>query len=278
MTDLNNIIGGMIQPRSPREDEYFNEADGLIYCRKCGTPRQTRIVLMGKEVTPTCMCACRTEAYERENEEYTRRAEANRIRLLKANGLQDKALYDYRFERDDGRNPPMAKIRRYVSHWPEMKKRSQGLLLWGDVGTGKSFAAGCIANALLDRGNPVLMTNLARLLNEVTGIQPDQRNSYIDSLNRYDLLIIDDLGMERSTEFAQEQVFNLIDSRYRSKKPFIVTTNLTLEEMENPVDLSHARIYDRVLERCVPVRFIERNYRREQAQKNTKWGRTVLAE
>ena len=53
----------------------------------------------------------------------------------------------------------MDKARAYVENWKEAYKNNTGLLLFGDVGTGKSFFAGCIANALLDRDVPVLMTN-----------------------------------------------------------------------------------------------------------------------
>ncbi len=67
------------------------------------------------------------------------------------------------------------------------------------------------------------------------------------------LLIIDDFGMERGTEYGLEQVYNVIDSRYRSRKPLIVTTNLTLEELQHLEDTAHARIYDRLLEMCSPL-------------------------
>ena len=69
----------------------------------------------------------------------------------------------------------------------------------------------------------------------------------------YPLLVIDDFGMERGTEYALEQIYNIIDSRYRSRKPLIVTTNLTLTELKNPQDTAHARIYDRLLELCTPI-------------------------
>ena len=82
-------------------------------------------------------------------------------------------------------------------------------------------------------------------------------------LDDYSLLVIDDLGVERNTEYAMEQMFTVIDSRYRSKKPLIVTTNLKLEEIKNPPDLAHARIYDRILERCAPVLFSGKNFREE---------------
>ena len=89
---------------------------------------------------------------------------------------------------------------------------------------------------------------------------------YISNLCRYPLLILDDFGMERGTEYGLEQVYNVIDSRYRSGKPLIVTTNLTLTELQNPQDTPHARIYDRLLEMCAPVCFSGENFRRESAQ------------
>ena len=73
--------------------------------------------------------------------------------------------------------------------------------------------------------------------------------------------------MERGTEYGLEQVFNVIDSRYRSGKPLIVTTNLTLDALRNPEDTAHSRIYDRLLSMCVPVRFTGDNFRQEAAQR-----------
>ena len=133
-----------------------------------------------------------------------------------------------------------------------MQKKNTGILIWGGVGTGKSFFAGCIANALMEREVPVCMTNFARILNELNN-SFSGRNEVVDRLCRYPLLIIDDFGMERDTDYALEQVYNIIDSRYRSKRPLIITTNLTLDEIRHPQDVAHARIYDRVLEMCVPV-------------------------
>ena len=63
-----------------------------------------------------------------------------------------------------------------------------------------------------------------------------------------------------------EQVYSVIDSRYRSRRPLIVTTNLTLQQIQNPTDTAYARIYDRLLEMCAPVRFTGGNFRRETAQ------------
>ena len=120
-------------------------------------------------------------------------------------------------------------------------RNNTGLLLFGDVGTGKSFFAGCIANTLLERDVPVLMTNFPTILNRLTGMFSEDRADFIASFDEYDLLIIDDLGVERSTEYAMEQMFFVIDSRYRSRRPMIITTNLKLAELKNPPDLAHAR-------------------------------------
>ena len=195
---------------------------------------------------------------------------------LKTSDLQDKALYDYTFARDNGINPEIKLAHNYVNNWEEMKANASGLLIWGDVGTGKSFFAGCIANALLEKGVPVLMTNFSRILNTLTGMHFEDRNQFINSLNRYSLLIIDDLGIERNSDFALEQVFNVIDSRYRSKKPLIITTNLTLSELNNAADIAHKRIYDRILERCIPVRINNRNIRQDNASANLKEAKKIL--
>ena len=254
-------IEGLIHPEELRSDEYIVN-DGLIYCSKCHTPRQKRIEVSGKTIEPRCMCACQTEDYDRREQERKHREFLDMVAKNRSIGLPDPGLRKHTFENDLGYNPKQIRMaKRYVQHWEEMQKNSTGLLLWGDVGTGKSFIAGCIANALLDKGVPVIMTNFARLLNKLTDMYAGDRNAYIDSFKRYPLMIIDDLGVERNSEFAREQVFSVIDSRYRSELPMIVTTNLTLEELQHPEDLSRSRIYDRVLERCLPIRVNDQNIR-----------------
>ena len=134
----------------------------------------------------------------------------------------------------------------------EFRAKGKGLLLFGNVGTGKTFYAACIANALIDRGIPCLVTNFARIANTVQGFF-EGRQEYYDSLNRFPLLLIDDLAAERKTEYMQEIVFNVIDSRYRAGLPLIVTTNLTREEMQHPADITYQRIFSRLFEMCTPI-------------------------
>ena len=271
-------LDNLTKPAPLREDEYLGE-DGLIYCSKCRTARQRRIAFAGKMIEPRCMCACQTAAYEQQEQERKHREFLDKIEKNRSIGLTDPMLRKHTFENDLGYNPKqMDMAKQFVRHWDEFKKDSMGLLLWGPVGTGKSFIAGCIANALLDQGVPVMMTNFARLLNRLTDMYAGDRNAYIDSFNSFPLLIIDDLGVERNSEFAREQVFSVIDSRYRSQLPMIVTTNLTPEQMRNPEDLARARIYDRVLERCTPIRVDSQNIRKQNKIDNLKKSKWLLGD
>ena len=261
------------------EDEYLDPADGLFHCCKCGGPRQVVITspFDHRSDTVRCMCSCQGEAERRWEESMKRRQRMERIKRRKAQGLQDRYLYEYTFAHDSGENPVMEKARAYVDHWPGTFKRNIGLLLFGDVGTGKSFAAGCIANALLEQDVPVLMTNFPTILARLSGTFGEDRAAFLDSLGDYDLLIIDDLGAERNTGYSMEQMFSIVDSRYRSGKPLIVTTNLKLDELKHPPDLAHARIYDRILERCAPILFAGKNFREENAASTKAAARVIVS-
>lgn len=165
------------------------------------------------------------------------------------------ALYSYRFENDNGSVLAVSEARNYVEHWDEMRQNNVGLLFWGLPGNGKTFAAACIANALCEQWVDVRMTTLGCALNALPSMTPQDKLFYLESLKNCDLLILDDFGMERRTDYAQEQVFGIIDGRYLAQKPLIVTTNLSLQELKQPEDITEQRIFDRILELCVPVCF-----------------------
>ena len=252
----------------PENTEDYYGKDGLLYCGKCHTPKEAffakGVALMSKNKHPV-ECSCQRTEREKQEALINQQKHLDRVRRLKAEGFSDPAMLDWKFENDNGRNPQMHHAHRYVEQWQTMRSENLGLLLWGGVGTGKSFLAGCIANALMEQEVPVRMTNFARILNELNN-SFSGRNEAIDKLCRYPLLIIDDFGMERGTDYALEQIYNIVDSRYRSRKPLIVTTNLTLDEIRHPQDTAHARIYDRLLEMCIPVSCIGVSFRKENAQ------------
>lgn len=236
-----------------QEDGDYLSDDGLLMCGKCHTPKQVRIEVFGELRTPMCLCQCAKAHLEAETEERQRQERQEKIRSLRRLGFPDVEVSRWTFADDDNSNKRVSEIaRRYAENFQEMKDRGKGLLLYGTVGTGKTFAAACIANALIDKSVPALVTNFARLTNTIGGMY-EGKQQYIDGLSRFDLLVIDDLASERDTEYMNEIVFQIIDSRYRSGLPLIVTTNLTAEEIKHPAELKRQRIFSRLLEMCIPV-------------------------
>ena len=257
-------------------DDYMDTETGLLVCGKYHTKKQKKISFLGVERVVDCLCQCAAEEMEREREKHRAEDELLHIRQMKSAGLQDSTFFDYTFANCDETHPCVQYARRYVGNFAEFQKNGQGLLFWGNVGTGKTFLAGCIANALMEKNIPVLMTSFPKLLNALGGLYSGEKNEYLKSLNQYRLLIIDDLGVERDTPYVLETVYLVIDERYKSGKPFIITTNLLLEKLRNPADLEHGRIYDRIMERCVPVAFSGKNYRTDKGRKNMENAAGIL--
>ena len=232
-------------------DDYV--VNGLLYCGKCHTPKQCRVEIFGQIRTPMCLCKCEKDKLDAEDLDRKIEEIQWHIKELKRIGFPDKELSKWTFEKDDHSNDYVMEIaKNYVNKFDEMKSRGKGLLLYGSVGAGKTFISSCIANELIERGIPCLVTNFSRLCNTITGMF-EEKQQYIDGLKRFDLLIIDDLASERDTEYMGEIVQNIIDSRYRSGLPLIITTNLTAEELKHPAEIRKQRIYSRLFEMCVPV-------------------------
>lgn len=226
--------------------------DDLLFCGKCHSPKQVKLVYQGVEIKPYCLCKCEAEKLEKQKREEDVRLHLECVENLLSIGMPEKRMRSWCFEADDCANEKISMVaRKYVEHFDEMAERGKGLLLYGSVGTGKSFISACIANALISKEIPCYFTSLSRLVNELSGRQDKQ--AFIDQLSGFPLLIIDDLASERDTEYMNEMVLNIIDERYRSGRPLIVTTNLTAEELKNPIDVNKQRLFSRLLEMCIPV-------------------------
>ncbi|RKI23011.1 AAA family ATPase [bacterium 1xD8-6] len=275
-TAVTDMLAGLIQEGIADSGDYIDADTGLLMCGKCQSKKQTVVKLMGRTMKPSCLCRCKSEELEKEEQKRKNKELMEGIFRLKSAGLQDRTFFGYTFANCDEAHPCAGYAYRYVGHFAEFQKNGQGLLFWGDVGTGKTFLAGCIANALMEKNIPVLMTSFPKLLNGLGGIYSGEKNEYLKSLNRYQLLIIDDLGVERDTPYVLETVYLVIDERYKSGKPFIITTNLSLEKLQNPADLEHGRIYDRIMERCIPVAFSGKNYRTGKGRTNMESASGIL--
>lgn len=235
------------------EGDHIGE-DGLVYCGKCGSRKQLRVKFGDKTHVVRCVCKCESKELEEKKRQEEYEEQMRRINRLKEASMMDKKYREVTFNKYEVREEnkkvfEMAK--KYADRFQDMYKKNQGLLLYGPVGTGKSFTAACIGNYLLNNAKPVIMTSFVKILQDVW--ENDREAEYITILNSASLLIIDDLGTERETDYALEKVYNIIDSRVRANKPMIITSNLELNDMMECEDIRKKRIYDRILECCYPM-------------------------
>lgn len=268
--NIGAVVDGLIEKSKgsikAEQGDYIDEATGLLFCGKCGTKKQTRVEILGTVRTPMCLCKCEVEKREREEEERKRVEFENHVKRMRRVGFPEEQMQTWTFANDDLTNERLTRaMQRYVENFAELRKVGKGLLLYGSVGTGKTYAACEVANALIDKGYPVHVTNFSRVLNTLQGTFDKQE--YIDELNRYQLLVLDDLGIERETAFAKEQVYNVIDARYRAGLPMIITTNLAIANIKSPDNIGDSRIYDRILERCFPIEVTGQSRRRKAVVK-----------
>ena len=260
-------------------DDYINPEDGLKYCGKCHTPKEAYFAekhrFNGIDRHPTD-CKCAAEERERREAEMREFNRINHINLLRSEAFSDIPVADWRFDNAPVMTKQLTKAKEYAEKWDDFSREGIGLLLFGNVGTGKSYAAGCSANALIDRMISVLYVDMTDVVNRMQGNFGADRDSYLKRITRPDLLILDDLGAERNTSYGKERVFDIVNRRLLSRKPMIITTNIALSVMQKATDLDDRRIYDRVLEVCVPVLFDGENFRKGNAAENLKKAAQIL--
>lgn len=263
--NMENVIDNL-SSIVPTDSDTHTGDDGLLYCNRCHTARQSRFELFGKIRTVNCLCQCMAEERDRLREEQKRQEYMTRVMSNRAVGFPDKELMNCTFDSDDGSMPVITNaMKAYVNNFNTFRKNGKGLLLYGDVGTGKTFFAACIVNALINKGYPCLMTNFSRLTNQIAGMW-EGKQEYIDSLNMFSLVAIDDLGVERDTEYMNENVTTIIDSLYRAKVPMIITSNYTPKQLTESCEIRKKRVYDRMLERCHPVKVNGSSRRKEMGR------------
>lgn len=237
--------------RTAQSGEYKDEATGLIMCNKCKEPLQCCI--RGKLFPIICRCEReKDKKIKAQLDEYEHIQQQKQL----VSGIKADAFKAYTFDKDDKRNIPITKLCcDYIRHWREMEQISGGLLFYGDVGGGKTFYAGCIANALIKREVPVLFTSLRDLVDNRQAAK--YKGAELWDLKEYRLFVLDDIGAEKLNRADLDTAFQVIDDIYLLQKPLIVTTNLDLEQLRTPNNQEIARLYSRILERCPKPIFVD---------------------
>lgn len=226
--------------------DYENE-DGILICGKCGTPRQTDVTMCGKKMRVYCACKCMVEAAEKSQAE--RRAAEARMQAerFRQEGFSDLAYLQMTFDKDDRPDHILSKAARKYAQNFRPAPEQHGIMFTGNVGTGKTFYACCIANAVIDRNFTAWVTTLQPLVRALCSYESAKK--ILKRIRDVDLLVLDDLGSTALNDFTTDKLFEIVDARYRSGKPLIVTTNLNPDDVWKS-NIGMRRIFDRLKERC----------------------------
>lgn len=162
---------------------------------------------------------------------------------------------------------------RYAQDYPGLVDRDRsGLLLFGGVGAGKTHLAVGIAQRLLDRGIECRFCDHRELLKRIQSTfdpaNPATEAGVVGPLLAADVLILDDLGVGRATDWALETLHYIVNHRYSQRRATLVTTNLEVGEGLGEDSLLRAvgqRLYSRLHEMCVLVAMHGADFRRATA-------------
>lgn len=265
---------------------HMQESDlPLKICKACNTPKEAIIEAFGRKIKVPIMCECEEQKYNQLKEKEERKQKIMRLERLRKYSLMDKQFEQCTFENfevNEMNKQYYNLAKKYVEKFDEIRKQNLGLLLFGAPGTGKTYLAFCIANELLDRLVPVIAISSIGLLNRIKETYKrygsEGEVEIINSLKNASLLVLDDLGAENSTDWAKEKIYEIIDSRYRDKKPIIITTNLNLDQLKERLASEDGiyRTYDRIIEMCTPLEIKGRARRVETAKAKQKLLKELL--
>lgn len=262
MTELKTMMIEGVEYSFNPENEYIKE--GHAYCKICHEQKDGKILeFLGKKMIFKSSCKCDRDREYKEKE----RQKKLEVERLKNSCFSSIVQWTYTFENYKGnRNQSLIIAKNFVRDYEVMKKENVGLLFYGSVGSGKTYLACSIANGLIERYQvSVKVRNFAQIINELQkgGFDFD-KNAYIESLVNTSVLILDDLGIERDTSYAKEQVYNIVNSRYLKNKPTIFTTNLSYDSIVNCKEsVEYRRIYSRITEMCIPVMVVGEDFRKK---------------
>lgn len=262
---LDSMITAAKKNNPEREGDYIGE-NGLLYCGKCHTAKQCEFTALGVKRKVFCACKCAQEEKARAKsaeEEEQKRFERQRIREA---AFSDRYTRACRFSNDDSEKSEVSRFsRKYAESFSERLKDGDGILFYGGCGTGKSFYAACICNDVIDRDFTAKFTSLSEIERELWSA--GNKNDVYEYIGKFDLLVLDDFSSERNTSYMQEIGFDVVNARYKSRKPLVITTNLSPADVRKS-ELAQQRVFSRVLDACIPFAVIGQDRRIGSNSKN----------
>lgn len=278
-TEIGEVFTSLINMDNTNPEDYYDN-ENFLMCGNCHTRKQILVDMScigrGKTKAPV-LCKCGLEKREEEERKAKEEERLIRIKILREQGIADPQYLKHKIANDDRSNVKVSEaVRRYISKWEEIYTKNIGLLFYGGVGRGKTFYAGCIANGLIEQGIPVIMTNIPALVTSMSKDFEKDKAVILRRISQVPLLVLDDLGVERNTAYGYEKLQEIIDTRYRSGKPLIITTNLSPKALKDPEEMRYQRVYDRILEMCHPIHVDGNNHRQANAKKMREEAKSIL--
>lgn len=210
------------------------------------------------------------ECYKRELSEVF--IENSNLMKIYDNQVFEKFDLDY-FLSEDGTKSSyyehMQKLRDYMKHYAEGFTSSSGNLLFSGVpGCGKSFISCAIACEVINNGFFVYYTPAQDMVSAFEAERFDRdRNVDTSVYKDCDLLIIDDLGTEFKTQFTDSVLYNVINDRINMKKPMIISTNYSVEELRANY---HERLCSRLINEFLTINFAPLDIRKLKKERKSK--------
>ncbi len=154
----------------------------------------------------------------------------------------------------------------FINNFPKTK----GLLLTGSVGVGKTHLAAAIANELISKLYVVMFGSSADIISRMkqTFHTDESELDIIDALANVDLLVLDDLGKEKASDYTSTIIYQLVNRLYEDEKPILVTTNFMSEPFIERMGEKGEAIVSRLAEMCTPVLMEGPDWRVEKGEKN----------
>lgn len=255
-------------------------------CPKCGKHIFKKVTILEKERIVKVMCECESAAWNEKQRQEKAQEKQMELKRLLSNSLMDKKFMDSTFENWDfnkGSKQMYELGKRYAANFKKCKSEGLGLLIYGQPGNGKTYMVSAIANELLKQFIPVVCVSISSLLSRIQQTYnkwgKEAESDIIRGLCNADLLIIDDLGTEKASDWSKSMIYNIVDSRYRSNLPLVITSNLDINPSERHGVLEeyyYERTENRILEMCTPVLNKSKSIRIEEAKKKTELLKEIL--
>lgn len=240
-------------------------------CKRCEQEAKPKFIFIGWRQQEHCESCAAIVAEEQKRKEAIRERQARIAKLTDASGIigiMRKMTFNSFSSERRGKIYEVAK--QYADDFTP--QTDIGLIFFGKVGTGKTHLAVAIARHVIEQkqiGARVartieLLADIRRTFSEHDGYRAENESDLIHKLAYVPLLVLDDLGAEKISDWVKEVFYRIIDQRWLEQKPIIVTTNLDLKELEEKIG---ERVVSRLAGMCVPIAIQNHDYRIENAPK-----------